>query len=464
MRLPLRFLLLAILFAGLALAQDPDAVPVGPDEIPVYLPGGDQAGPTLPSQRGIGPVFSRENLARIRPYIGVNMIHDSGLTPVSTDEDGNLIRRGSYGGSLNFGAVGSRAFRHSLLNLSYSGSIRHYPRNKYFTGTNHMLRLGFNHMFSRRLSLNSTNRAGIRSNAFMSDFGNSLLETDADEEAGDDIFNNPVIYASTMQQLVYQKSARLSLFGGGGGYLQQRRSNALVSARGAIASGGVGYRLDARKTLGVTYSFNQFFFSGGYGGSNVHNLSVEYGQQLTRRTSFSLSVGGARIESQALRAVRLDPIIAALLGQTMGIEATYRKNYLPTFGADLTHNRGASQVRLFGVRRINSGNGVMLTSARTAFGASYGYTGFRRWTFRAATFYSQYQGLLGTARQYKNYRGSVGFTYRIAEGLSWTGGVSARRLMLDESNPTNNPWFARNQYRVTTGLRWTPGDMPVPFF
>lgn len=464
MRLPLRPLLLALLLACLVLAQDPDAVPVGPDEIPVYLPGGEQAGPTLPSRRGIGPVFSNESLVRIRPYIGVSAVHDSGLTPVATDADGNLIKRGSYGGILSFGAVGSRTFRHSLLNLSYSGRIRHYPRNQYLTGVNHMLRLGFSHMFSRRLSLISTNRAGVRSNAFMSDFGNSLLDDSSDEEADDDVFNNPVIYASSMQQLVYQKSARLSFSGGGGGFLQQRRSNALVSARGVIANGGTSYRLDARRTIGVSYSFNQFFFKGGYGGSNVHNLSVEYAHQLSRRTTISISAGGSRIESQALRAVALDPILAELLGRTSGIEATYRKNYLPTFGADLTHSRGKSQFRVFGSRRISSGNGVVLTSARTGYGASYSYSGIRRWTFRAGASYSTYHGLLGTTREYKNYRGSVGFAYRLAEGLSWTGGFSARRVMLDESRASNDPWFARNQYRVTTGLRWSPGSLPVPFF
>lgn len=459
----MRIILAAILLAGMGFAQVADPVPTGPDDIPVYLPGGDEAGPTLPSRRGIGPVFANERLMRIRPYVGVNAIYDSGLTPIVTDEAGNLINRGAYGMTLNFGAVGSKAYRHSLLNLSYQGSLRHYPRSRFLTGTNHVAAIGFNHMFSRRLSLISNNSAGIRSNSFMGTFGRSLLDEVDDEVPVDDVFNNPVIYASTMQQLVYQKSARTSFSAGGGGFLQQRRSNALVSVRGGSVTGGAQYRLSARKTIGTTYGFNQFFFSGSYGGSNVHNLSVEYGHQIARRTEITLSAGGARVESQALRSVPLDPILAALLGRSTGVEATYRKNYLPLFGASLSHSRRASNFYVNANRSINPGNGLVLTSRRTIVGGGYSYTGIRRWTFRASAGYSEFQGLLGTARSFRSYRGSVGATFRLGHGLSWTTGVSARRMLVDEDF-SGDARFLRTQYRVSTGIRWSPDGVPVPFF
>ena len=74
-----------------------DAPPTSASEIPVYLPGGDEAGPTLPTQRGIGAIRSNEGLFQIAPYLGVNGIYDTGLAPFSTNEAGQFLSRSAAG-------------------------------------------------------------------------------------------------------------------------------------------------------------------------------------------------------------------------------------------------------------------------------------------------------------------------------------------------------------------------------
>lgn len=462
----MKILFYILLLASLGLAQtaDTDVVDtVAPDEIPVYLPGGDEAGPTLPSRRGIDPVYNRERLMKIRPFLGIQGVYDTGLTPVVTDENGNLLNEGAYGAEFRFGVAGSRAFRHSLVNLRYSGNLRHYPDLPFMSTTNHMMELGFQHMFSRRLSLNSVNQAGLRNDGFMGQLGGFASTGDSALLPTDDMFNNPVLYANTNQQLVYQKSARLSFSGGGGGFTQRRRSNALVSVQGAQAAGGIAYRLNSRKTLGLNYGFNQFNFNGGYGGSGIHMLSVEYAHQFARRTSVTLTIGGSRVESQSLQRVVLDPVLAELLGQSAGTEAVYRKNYLPTYGASFRHGFRSGTFQASGSRSVTPGNGLMLTSVRTNYSSSYHFTGIRRWTLSLSGNYSELNGLKGAVSRFTTFQGGMGVTYKIANGLSWSSSLTARKFILDEIYQGSSR-FDRPQYRVSTGINWSPDDLPMRFF
>lgn len=401
---------------------------------------------------------------RIRPFVGINAIYDTGLTAIATDAEGNLRNQNLYGGVLNFGAVGSRAYRRSLLNLSYMGSLRHYPNSTFLTGTNHMANVGFSHMFSRRLSLNSVNQARVLSNAFMGNFGTANVDVPDDNGVEDDVFNNPVISLSTNQMLTYQKSLRVSLTGGGGAFNVSRRSNALISMYGVNAMGSIGYRLGPRKTIGVNYGFNQFFFDNRFGGTNIHTIGTEYAHQFTKRTQVSLNAGGARVESQSLQRVALDPILAALLGTPFGVEATYRRNYLPVMGVRLQHQERSWSFAADARRSVNPGNGLMLTNSRTNANATVLYSGIRKWTFQAGGGYSKMAALLGNVRSFESYQARVGFTYQLARGLSWTAGVSARQFSVGRVEVQTNPFFDRTQYRFQTGLRWSPSEVPVPFF
>ncbi|MCW5962701.1 MAG: hypothetical protein KIT83_01575 [Bryobacterales bacterium] len=453
--------MLAVLVSALALAQDPGSP--APDEIPIYLPGGDEAGPTLPSQRGFGPIYSQNRLMRLSPYIGVSGIYDTGLSPIITDTEGNLLRRDAYGMRFNFGVVGSRAYRRSMLNLAYNGNVTHYPNIPFLTMSNHRMNVGFNHSISRKLTFQSTNAGMITNNAFNGAFGGPLGSGLLDGSTDSEVFNTPIFGVFTQQQITYQKTVRFGVNLGGGGFSQRRRSGALVSVNGVSALGSAFYRLSAKTTLGGSYNFGQFFFSNSYGGTNFHTASVELAHRPTKRSQVSLALGGTRIESQSLRRVPLDPLLASLLGRPFGIEAVYRKNYLPSF------QFGASQALRYWTfsanasRMVNPGNGLVLTNQRTSAVAGVTFSGIRRFTLNVNANYNEMQGLVGNVRKFRSYGSNVGATYSLARGLSWTSSFGARKFDVGDLG-VSNPLFGRTQYRVMTGLRWSPSDIPVPFF
>lgn len=457
----MRLILLAVLVAALALAQDP-GLPA-PDEIPVYLPGGDEAGPTLPSQRGIGPIYSQNRLMRLSPYVGVGGIYDTGLAPLVSDAGGDLLIRDAYGMMLNFGVVGSRPYRRSLLNLAYNGNVTHYPNIPLLTMTNHRMNVDFSHSISRKLTYQTTNSGMIANNAFNGAFGVPAGVGLLDGSSSAEVFNSPVYGIFTQQQMTYQKTVRLGVTLGGGGFSQFRRNRALVSVNGVSAVGTAFYRLSARTTLGGTYNFGQFFFSNAYGGTNFHTASVELAHRPTKRSQVSISVGGARIESQSLRQVPLDPLLAALLGRPSGVEAIYRKNYLPSFQVGASQSLRYWTFSANAARMVNPGNGLILTNQMTNAIAGVTFSGIQRFTLNLNANYSEMQGLLGTVGKFRSYGANVGATYALSRGLSWTTSFSARQFDVGDSG-VSNPLFERTQYRVMTGLRWSPSDVPVPFF
>ena len=438
------------------------AAPVSENEIPVYLPGGDEAGPTLPSQRGIGAIRSSEGLFRITPYLGVSGIYDTGLAPLTLGADGVFPSRSAGGVDLSFGVTGSRAFRRTLLNLMYRGGYSHYPKISYLSNSNHQGALGVNHSITRRLQLSSQNTFGMRNNAFFGNFGFEDLGSSGNPVPANEFFNSPVLFAQTNQILSYQKSARLSFAAGGGGNIYWRRSNALASVKGANLTGNTSYRISQRQTIGVTYLFNQFFFSNQYGGSNVHNISVEYGSQLSRTVDVALAVGGARVESQSLQRVQVDPLIAALFGTTGGVEAIYRLSYIPTFQGDLRYTRRQWSAGIFAERAIDPGNGIVLTNRNTRVGANFRYRA-RRWNAGGGVDYSEMRALKLERGDYTSGSASVGFSVVMGHGFSWTNTVSVRRYGGGNSI-ISSTFLDRNQYQVSSGIFWSPSAFPLPLF
>lgn len=436
--------------------------PESANEIPVYLPGGDEAGPTLPSQRGIGAVRSGEGLFRIAPYFGASGIYDTGLAQLTLAPDGSFPSQSAAGVDLSFGITGSRAFRRSLLNIMYRGGYSHYPKVPFLSNSNHQGVIGVNHSFSRRLQLRSQNAFGIMNNAF---FGNLGFQGGGLSGVGvptNELFNTPVYFAQTNQTLTYQKTARLSFAGGGGGSAHWRQSGALAGVKSGNAMGNTSFRLTRRQTIGATYMFNQFSFTNQYGGSNVHNVSIEYSSKLSPSTEALFSIGGSRVESQSLQTVQVDPLIAALFGTSGGIEAVYRLTYLPTFYGEIRYGRRRWSGGVSASRTVDPGNGIVLTNRSTAFGAHLRYS-TRRWNAGGSFNYNEMKGLKLEGINFSGVGGNVGIGITLGKGLSWVNDVAVRRFGGGDSIISNS-FLTREQYRVSTGFYWSPSEFPLPLF
>lgn len=445
----------------LAFAQDP-GVP-SPDEIPVYLPGGDEAGPTLPSQRGLSPIFSQNRLLRLSPYVGVSGLYDTALAPIATDADGNLGNLNRVGMMLNFGVVGSRPYRKSLLNVAYQGNVLHYPNASSLSMSSHMGQIDFSRSVSRKLTLRSINGGSIFNNAFMGAFAFPQATLGLSPNPDTEIFNTPVYGLFTQQQLTYQKSVRFGVTLGGGGFSQFRRSSALASVYGPLATGTAYYRLSARTTVAGTYMFSQYFFGNSYGSMNFHMASVELAHKLSARTEVGVSLGGVRTETQSLRSVPLDPLLAALIGRSTGVEAFYDLNYLPTFALRASRSMRDWTLSARGSRAMNPGNGLVLGGMATMVDGGVTYSGLRNVTLNASGQYSEMNAILGNIRGFRSQGASIGVTVKLGRGLDWTTGVLARKFLVSDQS-FSNPFLDRVQYRVMTGLRWTPSPVQLPFF
>jgi hypothetical protein len=432
------------------------------DEIPVYLPGGEEAGPTLPSQRGVGAIRNEAGLFRIAPFIGIDMLYDTGLAPLTLRPDGTFPSQGAAGVSARFGVAGTRAYRQSVLTLSYNGNYTHYPRFEALSLSNHNGTIGVNHAFSRRLQLNSVNGFGYMNNSFFGAQGFVGYTPPGSAAPVDEFFNTPVFFGTTTQILTYQKSARLSFAAGGGGNIQRRRSNALVGVTGLNALGSTSFRISRRQTIGISYNFNQFNFTNQYGGSNVHNVMVEYGAQPTRTVNVSLAVGAARVESQALVSVQVDPLIAALFGTTSGIEASYRRNYLPTFQGEIGYSKRRWSASVSGGRMINAGNGIVLTNSNSFVNAALRYSA-RRWSAGLNGGYSEMVGLKLDNANFSSVAATAGFSVNLARGFSWSNSVSLRRFG-GEGSGFSSAFQNREQFQATSGFYWSPSEFPLPLF
>jgi len=408
-------------------------------------------------------IYSNNRLMKLSPFVGVNAIYDTGLSPIVSNADGNIVRRSAVGSSLAFGISGSRPYRRSLLSLGYSGNLTHYPNIDTLTFFNQSLNLGFSHAVSRKLRFESINSGQMMNNALGLGFGMQTgLDFTTDSTNGE-VFNSPTYSLMTQQQITYQKSVRLGITLGGGGFTTFRRSSALVGVKGATATGTAFYRLSARTTLGGNYNFGQFNFANSSGTTNFHTVGVELSHKFTRRSEVALSVGATRVESQSLRRVPFDPLLALLFGRPFGVESIYQKNYIPNFQFRVSQGTRSWNFSAEARRVMNQGNGLVLGNMMTAVGGRASYTGIRKATFSVSGEYSELKGFLGTVRGFRGYSGTVSGTYNLGRGLSWTAGFSARQFDVGDAG-INNPLFSRTQYRVMTGLRWSPSSVPIPFF
>jgi hypothetical protein len=457
--------------------------------------GGEYSGPAILS-RGETPAAQTAAPIAFRPYIGLSGIYDTGLLGVAATSTGVIPTRDLYGLELNLGAYTYHTWKHTTLALDYRGNFRHYSVSSW-DGTDQFLSLILTHRPSKRVTFTLRNQGGVYSRNYFLSSTLGTLDPNYLQLPQNDIFSNRVVFVSTSGDLTYRKSARLSFNIGADGNLVRRQSSALYGVTGAIVRGDVEYRITRHSTLGADYRFTHFDYTRGFGNTDIHSVGFNYTTQFSPHLQFSARIGGARVESISLTEVKLDPAIAALLGQTVAIQAAHRLNYAPDMQARLTDtfrhsqftlsysnavnpgngvyltsrsNQGSvsdmqarltdtfrhSQFTLSYSNAVNPGNGVYLTSRSNQGSASYSYSGVRYWNFGADATYGRMTALVQTVGAYTSYGGGVGVTRELGKSLHAV-------LRLDSRHYTvaGTTMFAHNEYRATLGLAFSPGDVPL---
>ena len=417
--------------------------------------GEEYSGPAILS-RGESPTSQTAAPVAFRPYIGLSGIYDSGLVPVSVTSTGGIPSSDLYGVELNLGAYVYHVWKHTTLGLDYRGDFRHYTAS-YWDRTDQFLSLILTHRPSKRVTFTLRNQAGLYSLSTYS-LSSPLGSTDPYylQLPQNGIYDSRVIFAGTAADLTYLLTHRLSFNIGGEGSLVRQQSTALYGMTGGVARGDLEYRVSRHSTVGADYRFTYFDYTKGFGNTYIQSVGLNYSTRFSKQVQLSARIGGARVESSSLTEVTLDPAIAALLGESVAIQAAHLVNYVPDMLVRLTDTFHRSNFSLEYRNQVVSGNGVYLTSRNNSGFASYNYTGVRHWNFSVDGSYGRMTALVQTIGPYTAYGAGLGITRDLGKGLHTVLRVDQRHYDIATSAA-----FLHNESRVSLGLTFSPGDMPL---
>ncbi len=415
----------------------------------------ESPGPTILS-RGLGTALQGGGeLLRLRPYLSLTGNYDTGLTPVSTDATGRAPDIAAYGGQVGLGLVGYHNWRRTVLGIDYRGNIRHYPKYQYYDGSDHSLTLGVTHRPTRRLEFTLREAAGSYSRS--NGMGSSQLFFDPAyaNVPTNEMFDGRTTYLSTMGDLTFNQSPRLSFNIGGTGWAVRRRSSALIGMTGWSTRGDVSYRLSRTVAIGADYGFSHYGYTGAFGASDIHSTSFDLSARLGRHWDLGIRGGGSRIETLGMQRFSLDPILAAIIGRTTVSVIVHRVNYIPSGEVKLSRVFRRSSFSAHYLTGANPGNGFYLTSRSQSASADYSYTAFRRWNFGIRAGYDTYSALTETMGKYQNYSGGGGVTCQVKSWFHIIGRYDARRYNVTDAS------FRRLQHSASLGVAFSPGEFPL---
>lgn len=425
--------------------------------LPVFAQFAPYDGPAVLA-RGQAPAAMMSPQIELRPFVEVAGVYDTGLAGVIVNDQGQLANTAGGGVELAGGISGVHSWKHTQIGLDYRGAWRHYSRSTYYDGTDQSLMLGITQQVTRHTVFSLRQSAGL----FSRDFGFAGLAQTVPFDPSlsyiptTDFFDNRTYYVSSQADFTFQKSTRLSFNLGGDGFLARRRSSSLAGVSGAGARADMEYRISRRTTVGAAYSYTHFSYPGLLSNTDLHSAVATYSVRLSRWTEFSGYAGFLRAETKFVRSVPLDPVIAAILGQTSTNILVHRIDYLPTINARLSRTFRDGVLYAGGGHSVTPGNGLFLTSRVTTVMAGYSYTGLRRWSFNSQASVNLAKSVGNVTGNYNTYAGSFSVSRQIA------GAVHA--LVSFDVRQYDSPDFAnyhKTVYRTRVGLGFSPGDIPL---
>lgn len=415
----------------------------------------EYGGPSVLSRGEASSVRDPKGRTAIRPYFEVLGAYEGGITGVTVRQDGSIPSVSSLGGEVSVGALGAHGWKKTTLELDYKGNYRHYFKTSYYNGSDQSLSLSFSRKLTKRLQFSLRESAGTFTRNFNTTDAYSGLDPTFTNSPANELFDGRTLFLNTLGDVTYRKSARLSFNFGGDGFLVRRRSSSLYSVTGYRARGDFAYRLTKGNTLGVAYDFTHYEFNRGFGGSDIQTVSLLESIRLNRTWELALQLGINRVETLGIGQVQIDPVVAAIIGRTVGIQIVYRVNYVPQGSGKLTARFRQSELGFKYERGVSPGNGLFLTSRREEASGSYSYTGIQKWNLGIGAGYDSLGSLARDVGNYKAYRAGAGATYQLTRATHLNTRVDFRRYDI------SGVAFQRNSYRASIGLAFTPGNVPL---
>lgn len=410
--------------------------------------------------RGTGAGARGSEDVSIRPFFSVSGISDSGIIAVGLDENGEITNPGAlYGVEASIGAYGSKRWGKSQLGLDYRGGYRHYTRQTFFDGSDHVMNLGYARQLSRSVTFQLTVLGGTTSRTLGGAFGNlGFIDPTLMGSTVNDIFDNRAYFLSASGGLQIMAGQKNGFTMGASGMAVRRQSRVLVGLNSQQAFGGWQRMVNRKTSLGLQYYYFHVDYPRVFAESDAHSLMVTVSRQVGRRWMLNLGGGMFRLDFTGVREVEVDPVIAELFGTTSGREAFNSINYTSAIQASVSRTMRRSSVNFQYRRGVNPGNGVLLLNRQESGGANYTYNTGYRWALSGRFQASKFAGLGTFNNRFYSY--GTGFTAsrQLTGGMHFTGSVDVRRYGVNASG------FGRFGTRLSAGITYSPGDIPVNLF
>jgi hypothetical protein len=419
--------------------------------------GGGYLGPAVLSSGASGVGDRSGQQVDLRFYAGVNGVYDSSLQPVAVTSTGQLLTVGGlYGVEANLGLYGSHSWRTAQLGVDYRGVFREYQGNSSYDAIDQYLTLGYTWHQSRRIIWKATLLGGILDDA-LGGIGYEPAVTSVTSVASPSslLFDSRSYYLQGGVDLTLQQTARTSFTIGGQGFDVWRQSTYLVGVEGYNLRGSVEHKLNRTTSVGFTYQRQHFNFPKVFGQADIDTGQLYLGTNLGRLWSLSIQGGVFHSEVSGLETVTLNPVVAALLGQTSAVQAYYKENIYPSGSISLTRKFKTASLNFNYSQLVVPGNGVYLTSKNETGGASYSYTGIRKVNLNVGGGYNSLQSLGQSIQPYRSGNAGAGMTYTLPYSLHLVGRYDYRYQQIEDLA------YKHTGYRVSLGLTFSPGKVPL---
>jgi hypothetical protein len=437
----------------------------------VALPAWAQyAGPAILS-RGEAPAAMSSPTVDFAFSVALTANYSRGLLGVATNSQGQLVDDASYGGGVTLGLSGSHKWRHTSLGVAYSGSFYDYSTASYFAGISQAISIGLTHQFSRHILFTLRESSGWFTQFPASTVSlNSAVPFDPSQSEipTTDFYNNRTIYSSTLANLTYQATSRLSFSLGGGYFTNLRRSADLYSSSGETATADTQYRLSRHLTVGGQYGFAHFGFSHDIGHSYIYSSTLSLSARFNRWTELSLFGGAARAASSFEESVPINPAFLAILCPGGIVANCNLPNSLvinnntfwaPDFGVRLSRSFERGVAYLSAGEQLNPGNGLFLTSRAETASVGYGYSGLRKWSLNVGGYYVRALSVGNIQGGYGQLTGSFSMSHQILPRISFVSSISATKYQSSSFASYNHLI-----YFISAGLGFSSKNIPVRFF
>ncbi len=406
---------------------------------------------------GVGNIGARSGeQVDLRYYLGVSGIIDNTLVPFLIDAQGNLVRVPYlHGVEVEGGVYGVHTWKRSQLGVDYRGSYTKYANYDLYSGTDHALTLGYTYQFSRHLVLDLHESAGSLTYGIGQVADAASNELNSSFTPATRLFDTRTYYLQSSASATWIQSPRMSYTFGGSSFLQNLKSGGVSNGWGYGFNASMRRRLSKAATAGITYQYSHFEFPQFSFRSDSNTFHGLYATSIGRFWTLSIEAGATVTKGESAFSFALDPVLAAILGQStiMGI-SNYQTIY-PSGTVSLKRQFRRAALGFNYFRGVNSGNGATTTGRLDNATASISYTGLRRLNLGADGGYYSLKSIGVTLGNYAQYSAGGGISYALGRDIHLSVRYDLRDVHVDISG------FQHTGSRATVGLLFSPGNLPL---